>query len=179
MLVAVRMVMYHLGMALLGTISVNRIKLCQTRRAGALLSPLQEPYSDYEKHRHKTTFIIIKGFIPFEAGLWIRLRDNFFFSPLFSKALQHVVFQEKVQEEVLGLRQWHFSSCNVKLVIAHINNSNISVYFTCTHEKKACIIKFQNPQVLAFLSHLSAFNILLPYYLRLHKESSYFLLSVQ
>lgn len=72
------MVMYHLGVVLLGTISVNRIKLCWTRKAGALLSPLQAPHSDYEKYGHKTTFIIIKGFTSFLAGLWIRLKDLFF-----------------------------------------------------------------------------------------------------
>lgn len=82
MLIAVRMVMCHLCMALLGTISVNRIKLCWTRRGSDLPSPLWEPHSDYEKHRHKT-FIIIKGFATFEGGLWARLRLYFLSLSLF------------------------------------------------------------------------------------------------
>lgn len=76
-LIAVRKVMYHLGMKLLATISVNRLELCQTREVGALLSPLSESYSDYENYGHKTTFNIIKDFISFEAGVCRRLRQLF------------------------------------------------------------------------------------------------------
>lgn len=46
-------------------------------KSSALLSPLREPYSDYVKQGHKTTFKIIKGFASFEAGLWLRLKDFF------------------------------------------------------------------------------------------------------
>lgn len=149
MLITERMVMYHLSMGPLGTISVNRKKLCQTGGAGALFSPLQEPYSDSEKPGHKTTFRIVKDFISFEPGLQRRPRDSFFALFcffLFRKTLQQVVFQEK--GKVLGLKQWCFGNCNVNLIIIHINNSDISIYFICIHEKrrrekkKACLIKF-------------------------------------
>lgn len=128
MLITVRMVMCHLCMALLGTISVNRIKLCWTRRGSDLPSPLWEPHRDYEKHRHKT-FIIIKGFASFEGGLWVRLR---FFFPLslFSKAHQQFLVQDKSTRTTSVFKRTSFSSRGVKLIIDHINNSKISVYFT-------------------------------------------------
>lgn len=108
MLITVRTAMCHLCMALLGTISVNRRKLCWTRRGSDLPSPLWEPHRDYEKHGHKT-FIIIKGSASFEGGLWVRLR--FFFPSLYSvKPFSNSYCGIKVLEQLLCLREPHLAA---------------------------------------------------------------------
>lgn len=74
--------------------------------------------------------MIIKGFASFEGGLWVMIRYSFL--SVFSKALQQFLLQENSTRMSSVFKRTSFSSHGVKLIIDHINNANISVYFTYT-----------------------------------------------